>query len=232
MNLTISKKLPIVIVLIAVTSVVISGSIAFWQTRHALEAAAFNKLKAIEHTRSSQVSSYMHSIHEELITFSHDHMIIDAIKGSENGFSEFGPDKENISQKLYIDKNPNALEAKQLLDFTPDGSVYSAMHKKYHPFFRQLLKSRGYNDIYLLNQFGDVVYSVYKESDCGTNIMTGKWKNSDLGNIFRDVKQNAVPNYLAYTDFVPYAPSAGVPTSFMAAPVFGYNGDFTGTIIF
>ncbi|MBL4748919.1 MAG: hypothetical protein JKY17_09350, partial [Magnetovibrio sp.] len=80
MNLTISKKLPVVIVLIAATSVIISGLVAFLQSRHALEAAAFNKLEAIQHTRSSQISSYMHSIHEELITFSHNHMVIDAIK--------------------------------------------------------------------------------------------------------------------------------------------------------
>jgi len=232
MSLTISKKLPIVIVTLATISIIITGVIAFLQTEKSLEEAAVGKLEAIQESRSSQILDYMRQVQEELITFSHDHMVIDAIKGLEDAFAEFGPNKLKIAQNLYITQNANAVGKKYNLNFAPDGSTYSEMHKKYHPFFRQLMKSRGYHDIFLVNEFGDVVYSVYKELDYATNLETGQWKDTGLAKVFKDVKKNQKPGYLAYMDFSAYGPAHGAPESFMAVPVFEYGGEFHGAIVF
>jgi len=232
MNLTISKKLPIVIVALAALSVIITGIFAFLQTKHALEVAAFEKLEAIQESRVSQIKSYMNSIQEEMTTLAQNNMVIDAIKGLEDTFALYGPNKAKIAQKYYIDNNPNPAGSKHLMNDAGDGSAYSEMHKKYHPWFKKLMEARGYYDIFLVNEFGDIVYSVYKEADYATNILNGEWKNSDLGKIFRMIQQNQRKDYIAFTDFKSYAPSAGVPASFMAVPVFEYDGEFHGALIF
>lgn len=88
-------------------------------------------------------------------------------------------------QRLYFEENPNPTGSKENLDFAPDGSVYSTVHSEFHPWFRQFLRERGYYDTFLFDTDGDLVYSVYKELDYATNLNSGQWRDSDLGNAFR-----------------------------------------------
>ena len=52
---------------------------------------------------------------------------------------------------------------------------------------------------------------MFKELDYATNLNTGQWKDTDLGNVFRAASANARPGAVAFFDFKPYAPSAGAP---------------------
>lgn len=52
-----------------------------------------------------------------------------------------------------------------------DGSEYSALHARFHPFFAGLADETG--DILLITDEGDVVYSVQKRIDLGTNLRSG-----------------------------------------------------------
>ncbi len=231
MKLNISAKLPIVIVILAIVALGVASFMAITKAGDALGVAASEKLEAIKGARIANLNGYLGSIQEDLLTAATNNMTIDAIKDLEDSFAELGFDKLKVAQKLYIDDNPNAAGEKHKLDYAPDGSAYSQFHKKYHPWFRQLMESRGYYDVFLLNEFGDVVYSVYKEADYATNVLNGEWKDSDLGKVFRQI-QNKETGSVAFTDFASYAPSAGVPASFMATPVYEYGGEFHGAIIF
>lgn len=232
MKLNISVKLPIVIVSLAIASLGITSYLGISSAETALETAQSEKLEAVQESRISQMEGYLRSIQEDVQTLAQNHMVIDAIKDMEDAFAEFGPNKVQIAQDLYISNNSNAAGEKHKLDYADDGSAYSLYHKKYHPWFRQVMEARGYYDVFLVNEFGDVVYSVYKEADYATNLKAGEWKDSDLGKIYRMVEDNQRKDYVAFTDFAPYAPSAGVPASFMAVPVFEYEGEFHGALIF
>ena len=232
MNLKISMKLPIVIVSLALIALGITAFFAVSSAEHSLEVVQAEKLEAVQESRISNLTNYLGSIQEDVSTLAQNHMVIDAIKDLEDGFAEFGPAKMQVAKRLYIDNNPNAAGEKHKLDYAPDSSTYSEMHKKYHPWFRQVMETRGYYDIFLVNEFGDVVYSVYKEADYATNLLSGEWKDSDLGKAFRMVEANQRKDYVAFTDFAPYAPSAGVPASFIAVPVFEYEGEFHGALIY
>lgn len=228
-KMKIATKLPIVIVILSAVIASITGIVSYMGSRDALHKAAENQLVAIQSARTAQMSSFLLSTQEDLQTLSTNHMVIDSITGLEESFALLGNDR---AKDLYIDSNPNEAGKKHLLDAASDGSEYSKQHKKFHPWFRQFMISRDYYDVFLVNEFGDVVYSVYKEADYATNLKTGKWKDSDLGNVYRQIEQNQRPGYIAFTDFSPYAPSAGVPASFIATPVFEHEGNFHGALIF
>ena len=231
MKLNIAKKLPIVIVSLALLSLATASYEAMSEAEGALEEVQAQKLEAVQESRIANLSNYLGGIREELQTMATNHMAIDGIKDLEDSFAELGYDPKQVAQKLYIDDNPNAAGEKHKLDYAPDGSAYSQFHKKYHPWFRQLMEARGYYDVFLLNEDGDVVYSVYKEADFATNVVNGEWKESDLGKVFREVENKPVGT-VVFTDFAPYAPSAGVPASFMATPVYEYGGEFHGAVVF
>ncbi|MBL4693529.1 MAG: cache and HAMP domain-containing protein, partial [Magnetovibrio sp.] len=235
MNLTISKKLPIVIVILAAMPVIISGIIAFFQTQSALHVAAFERLSAVQKSRAHELSGYLYTIHGDLDVLTSSSSVIDALEQFEGAWVEMaaqGTDMTQYLQKVFISDNPNPIGEKLNLTAATDGSAYSAVHKKWHPWFTKLLLDRDYFDIFLLDDKGNVVYSVLKELDYATNLKTGKWKDSDLAKVGKMVRQNMKLGYTAFTDYSPYAPSDNVPASFMAMPIFDHQGETHGTLVF
>ena len=61
--------------------------------------------------------------------------------------------------------------------------------------------------------------------------MTGEWKKSGLGDIFRASIANLSTEHQAFEDFKPYAPSFDAPASFIGMPVFD-KGTAIGVLAF
>ncbi len=120
----------------------------------------------------------------------------------------------------------------RLLDAASDGSRYSDVHGRYHPWFRAFLEERGYYDIFLFDAEGDLVYTVFKELEYATNLSTGKWKDTDLGNAFRAAKASAGTGAMTFFDFKPYAPSHGAAAAFISTAISGASGRFEGALVF
>ena len=126
-------------------------------------------------------------------------------------------------QGLYLVDNPNPVGSKHLLDAASDGSAYSAAHAEHHPFFRDFLERFGYYDIFLIEPGeGNIVYSVFKEVDYATSLVSGPYKDTNFASSFR-MANAEMPGASHLVDFEPYTPSYGAPASFIAAPI--YDGD-------
>lgn len=110
-----------------------------------------------------------------------------------------------------------------------DGSLWSQIHGRFHEGFQVFQKQRGYYDLFLFDLEGNLVYSVFKELDFATNMMSGPYKDSGLAEAFRaarDLDAGAV----YFTDFAAYAPSAGAPAKFTSSPVFDLSGQRIGVV--
>ncbi len=132
-------------------------------------------------------------------------------------------------QTLYIAENPHPVGEKYLLDTAVDGSAYSGVHLRYHPEFRAFLERNGYYDLFLFDNSGNLVYSVFKESDFATNFVDGPHDQSGLGQVYRDamtLDQGAI----AFSDIEAYGPSAGDPAKFLAMPIFDAAGQRIGVV--
>lgn len=124
-------------------------------------------------------------------------------------------------QDLYIAQNENPLGSKDFKIAANDGSKYSELHKQYHPFIRSYLQQFGYYDIFLVNNLGDVVYSVFKELDYATNLNSGPYANSGLAEAFRASEPSSVaPNAVSTIDFASYYPSYNGAAAFFSSPIY------------
>ena len=83
-------------------------------------------------------------------------------------------------------------------------------------FYTKYNKLYGYDDLFLINPDGYVFYSVAKEADYQTNMLSGKYSSSNLGKL---VSQVINTKQFGFADFAPYAPSNNEPSSFIAQPV-------------
>ncbi|OOE73215.1 methyl-accepting chemotaxis protein [Salinivibrio sp. ML290] len=140
------------------------------------------------------------------------------------------PDVAKRLQHAYISDNPHPLGSKDAMAKANDGSVYSEIHSVFHPNFQHYLKTFGYYDIFLVDNQGNIVYSVYKELDYATNLLTGPYSTSGLADAYKAVRK-APQGELGFIDFRPYYPSYDSPASFISSPVYK-NAQQIGALIF
>ena len=110
-------------------------------------------------------------------------------------------------QYQYLARNPNPLGEKDSLDTYLDGSIYSDVHAKYHPIIRNFQQTFGYYDIFLVDaETGHIVYSVFKEVDFATSLISGPYRQTNFADAFRSARQGQSADYVILEDFESYAP--------------------------
>ncbi|WP_337911170.1 methyl-accepting chemotaxis protein [Vibrio cholerae] len=122
-------------------------------------------------------------------------------------------------QSRYIASNPNPLGSKHEWMGDSLGTPYDQWHQKYHPGIKQYLEQFGLYDVFMVDNDGNVVYTVFKELDFATNLLSGPYKDTGLARAY--LKAKALPDNQYYLDdFAPYYPSYEAAASFIATPIF------------
>lgn len=231
-SMKVAHKLPALVAGMAISASVIVGIIGYVIASAALEKEASSKLEAVLESQIKSLSYYLKSIQVDIEIMSANDEVIHGLDAFAQGWDELEGNPEAVLHKLYIEDNPNPTGKKEELDDAKDGSNYSAAHKHYHPWFRTLLRKRGYYDIFLVDMKGRLVYTVFKEEDYATNLLTGKWKDSGLGKVVKAVMDDFKPGKIVFDDFAPYAPSHGAPASFIATPIIDDQGNKKGVLVY
>ncbi|MCU0391134.1 MAG: hypothetical protein MUE81_08450, partial [Thermoflexibacter sp.] len=145
-------------------------------------------------------------------------------------------ERDTFQAEKIIPKNPISvyLQHQYLIgnqhNFQPNS--YHQVHEKYHATIATFLKTYGYYDIFLIDdQTGHIVYTVAKEIDFATSLLSDAHANTNIGKLFRQMRYTGVKNYTLMCDFETYLPSYLAPAAFIATPIF--DGDKKiGTLIF
>ncbi|KGJ95086.1 methyl-accepting chemotaxis protein [Colwellia psychrerythraea] len=134
-------------------------------------------------------------------------------------------------QDKYIASNKFPLGNKDQLN-RAGNSAYDQIHEQYHPMFRDYLNRFGYYDIFIVDvDSGHVIYSVYKELDYATSLITGPYANSGLARVFNKAKSlNDEDSVLV--DFESYFPSYDQAASFIASPIQNQSGQVDAILVF
>jgi methyl-accepting chemotaxis protein len=231
-NMTISRKLPLQTLLVALLCCGIIIVVATQIAKNTVIASMENKLESVLSNRKDSLVRYLDSIKEDLAFVATNQQTITAVQEFAQGWNMMGIQQEQILQQLYIKDNPHPTGSKEKLDYARDGSLYSQIHAKHHPWFRQFLQARGYYDIFLFDLEGNLIYTVFKELDYATNLNRGKYKDTDLGNAFRAAASgSASRGDQFFFDFKPYAPSHGAPASFISTPIYD-AGQKIGVLVY
>ncbi len=228
----ISLKLPLIMIALVILNSAITFTITNTLSYEASIDAAKQKLLVLKSEKSQSLEGYLKSIEEDLSALSTNPFVVQALYDFSDAWYVLGGNQTKILQDLYIEKNPHPLGSKEELDYAPDGSQYSDIHKKYHPWFRHFLRLRGYYDIFLFDTDGNLVYTVFKEADYATNMYRGQWKDTDLAKAFKAAKDNPKAGSVSFFDFKPYAPSNNAPASFISTPILNQSGRFAGVLVF
>lgn len=139
-------------------------------------------------------------------------------------------DRARYLQYHYILTNPYD-DRSDLVD-AGDGSDYSAAHAFHHPTLRSISTALPLGDMLLIDEATlSVVYSVDKNSDFGTSLASGPYRDSALAEAVLERLQVAAVDEAVVVDFEPYVPAGVAPTSFVAAAI-RHEGRVIGAVAF
>jgi methyl-accepting chemotaxis protein len=266
--------------LLAVLPVLLSSAILSFNAVRGASSALYEeqekRLLALRDTTASSIESYFRQIDDQVVTYSGNLMLVEAMREFSDAFSayasalgegeiaarrqalapyyndQFGERFRALNngesadiealltlspaaaalQQVFIGANDAPLGEKDAMLASPEGSVYDAVHARYHPVIRDYQRRFGYYDIFLVEpERGHVVYSVFKELDYATSLDSGPYAGTGLAEAYRLARAASSADASFLTDFRPYLPSYDAPASFISSPIF--DGDtMVGVLVF
>ena len=271
------KKLLFLFLSCGITPTIGLGIYSNWQSEQAIKKEAYSKLEGMGQIKKDAILNTMDNYKAQMITFSRNVMVQDAMRDFRESYLAFLEEKEittdqvssyreklkdfygssfnesykslhkkdasidGVVDKLsplavtfqhkFLAENSKSYEEKAMVDSVDDSS-YSDLHKLWHPALREYKEQFGISDIFLVDHVsGNIVYSVNKRIDFGTNFKTGPFSGHPLSKeIFEGDKLKSVDDFV-FIDYDKYLPGRDMPESFMASPIFE-EGEMTGVLVF
>ncbi len=171
------------------------------ETAATLRQEAFEKLKSVQEIKKAQMEEYFQECLNDISVISGNVMIAEALVSFKDVTGSDGQRDEIMYQ--FLEKEKYGLSMKQFR------TVY------------------GYEDVLLITNEGDVVYTLQKGTEIGQNVISGLLKGTALEKVF----QGGLEGVFLH-DFVPWGESAdSTYTAFVSAPVYRYS-EKAGVLVF
>lgn len=229
MKMTMAQKVIILFMVGGLLPFIAIGLISYNTASTSLKEQAMNQLTSVREMKKDALEKYFANRVADIKALASSSMTLSALKGLKLYYADLGREE---ARKLYVHNNPHPLGQKHELIDAQDGSTYSMLHARYHPYFKYYLEEYKYfYDLFLVDaETGELVYTVFKEDDYGTNLYNGKYKNSNIGELARAINISQ-DNNVQEIDFRPYEPSNGEPARFLACPILDEDGVKEGILI-
>ncbi len=236
-DLSLRAKLIIFFLLVGLVPFAVSGLVAVDRSSTALAQAALDQAKAQREIKKKQISDYLRErgddigvLQQTLSTFRND------------GYRKLDTAIHLKRQEIerYFETRYRVMEDVQAnLRFTDGIKLFGEAFKEglNSEAYKQLLTRRnagfeafaanfGFDDVYLIDANGDIIYSVGKSNDLGENVNSGKLRSTGISRIFSKARYD-----IAIEDYSYYEPEKRV-SAFIGTPLIDSNGYFWGVAAF
>lgn len=229
-NLRLAVKLPLIISALGTLMATVLCITAYLDAEKILSVEIEKKFYATLESRKNRLEDLLAAADDDLLTQALNPTTLSAMIGFALAWRTLGTGQTDALQQSYIEDNEHPAGERDALTTTGQGGQYDIVHTKFHPYYRQVLRTKGYYDIFLVDPEGNVIYSVFKETDFATNLNSGPWRDTGLANVFRSALDTKTGTSV-FSDFRSYDPSYGAPAGFLATPV-GDGDGIRGVLIF
>ena len=208
-------KLLAAFISLTVTLVTLIAAVSFYSARNALRSEAFAGMQALRESRSEQLLLWFQDRQREVLLLAANPTVEIAANSLINSLER--PISATQTPVELMREMVTRYRGQPDLRFAGDASIYSAVHNRIHLFFQHILKTWNYVDILLISPSGNVVYSVQKRADVGTNVLRDA--PDALKTLHETLMQATQADVTRLTDMTTYPPAAQV-VMFAGAPIF------------
>ncbi|NNE00894.1 MAG: PAS domain S-box protein [Pirellulaceae bacterium] len=191
-NLGIGAKLVLWFLVVALVPLLMVGSLAVRHATNSIRDEVTNNLATVADAKTKKIDNYFTEARHGLHTMARNPSIIDAMLQFDEAYQTAGVDSRSYSD---VDA--------QFRPFLTDYQQYYEREARYY-------------DLFLISPDGDIVFTVIKEDDFATNLMTGIYRDTELARAF----QTASATHVTEISDFRYYPASDEPAAFVAAPVF------------
>lgn len=228
-SMPLGLKLPTIMALLVATTVAVLTVVNVFLTEIVIKRSAAEKLENASRATAGRILTLLETIDRDLRLQADAPFTSQALIALSDGFESTESPSEKLRQ-VYITDNENPADSRDLLVSADTGSSYGFIHAIYHPTFDTRQNEMSYYDIFLFDTSGNLVYSVFKENDFATNMITGAWKDSGLAIAYRNAMALEATDPTVFVDFKPYEPSYFAPAAFASRPIFNEQGTLLGVL--
>lgn len=164
-------------VLLALMPMALVSTFSYTRARDALINDAVDKLIAVREIKQNILLTMFQKYKADILFIAQLEDLKDDIVDMTAAYRFLGSEK---LRSLYLGK-PDLLNA-------DDGSAFSVVHQERHRFFESYRQIQGYEDVFLLDREGNVLYSTNKDSDFGANLTSDRYRGSNLGRLYLALK--------------------------------------------
>ncbi|MEL7324502.1 MAG: response regulator [Pseudomonadota bacterium] len=197
-----------------------------------LEEQSTSHLLSVRDTKQQQIIDYFAAQETEVMGFVRSELAYASggrFYGLVNAFSRLGHDideaRENAQQR-YIKGSGDQIKTSILPESSNyvGSERYRLLHKRYHWAYLELLKRSDFNDILLVDIDGNVTYSINKDDNFGTNLLSGRYKDTALGKTFKHLSEDVSARRKVNEDYTPVVVSDfdienGKQVAWLGAPI-------------
>lgn len=176
-----------------------------------LQEQSTSHLLSVRDTKQQQIIDYFEARETEVMGFVRSELAYASggrFYGLVNAFSRLGNDIEESrqnAQQRYIEGSGDQTKTSILPESSNfvGSERYRLLHKRYHWAYSELLKRSDFNDILLVDINGNVTYSINKDDNYGTNLLTGRYKDAALGRAFQRLANDVSERRKVNEDYTP-----------------------------
>lgn len=233
-SLKLAHKMPMFVVGFCVLVAAIMAVLSDRSLQRSAGESAQRQFESLAADRIVTLEAFMQGIEADLRAYAAVPSAAEAAEWFTTTWEWIETDSAQTVRQAYIGSNSHPQgERHKLIEGANQGGgddAYHEQHQRYHPSFVTFMEGKGFYDVFLISNDGDVVYSVTKEDDYATNVLSGAYKDSGLGHAFR-AAQAGGEGEVHFSDLEPYAPSNGIPSAFLASGVYNDVGMPMGVMV-
>jgi methyl-accepting chemotaxis protein len=230
-SIRVAVKLPVVMVTLSLMALVVTTVLSYMHARNSLAEEAEIRLLTIAKARAGALETLVMGVERDLDLQARNPLLHDAFLGFRNSLSLMPGDPGAHLVEWYRARNPHGPDAYAMLDAAGDGSAYSRAHGTFHPYFRALTERSVYQDIYMIDPSGTVIYSVLKDRRFGQSV--GQSADfSGLSHAFAKASETRGSGLITFVDFALDRNSDGALSSYIGKEILDPTGRFLGILVF
>lgn len=137
------------------------------------------------------------------------------------GHDVFSDTSGRLTMVTYAPLNLKGLHWTIISKIDLEEAIAPDLSRETYDYYTGYVNEFGYDDLFLIHPKGKVFYTVARQADYESNMISGKYAGSGLGKLVRKVLKT---KEYGVADFEPYEPSNNEPACFVAQPMLDSDG--------
>ena len=211
----IGLRLPVMVVVALAVSLAAASTVYFRSFNKAQQDLAHHIADALAHQTETRYQLWLDGMFRLTEDLAEGHLAPDAMRELNQALSLQPAGWQVDIRQAYLQENPFPQGERYNFDQGTSRPAYDVVHNAFNHYMLEHLERYGYYDLFLISTAGDIIYSIAKEDDFGTNLASGPYASTGLARVWREALDAPAPT-TTLADFEAYGTGDGAPASFLA----------------